>query len=241
MANIQRFDELNRPSRSIPYEKYFGDMYLSEAQKRRRIKLAFELEDLFVIFFEMIRNGYRMNQLNEYAIKQELTTNLYTLLADDYFMDETELEDYIIKTVRNKYNSTIRNIEAYTEDYDFDDEEKVEEEGKTEPESNKKNYWLSEDRAILIAENEANTICNNSEYNEAVKAGKEQKRWRIFDVDGRTRRTHLDMAGKTIPISQYFQVGEALLLYPKDVTSKDSTGDEHREEIENCRCSIEYL
>ena len=59
--------------------------------------------------------------------------------------------------------------------------------------------------------------------------------------DNRVRPTHVDANGLKVPIGSYFEVGEALMLYPKDTTSEFSTGAEHPEETINCRCSCKYI
>lgn len=50
MYSALSFDELNQMdmnTRSIPYEKYFGEMELPKEEKETRIKLAENMEDDF--------------------------------------------------------------------------------------------------------------------------------------------------------------------------------------------------
>lgn len=57
-----------------------------------------------------------------------------------------------------------------------------------------------------------------------------QKRWRCHH-DDRTRKTHRDADGQTVPLDDPFHVGRDLLMYPGD--SMGSAG-----ETINCRCSV---
>ena len=227
MADIQNFDNINiLKRRSLPYAEYFGDMELTDKQKKRRQRLALILEDYIAIFFELIKSEMESDMLNEATVKQELTYNLYDLLADEnYFDNDSELDKYITDTVNNAYTSTVENMGNHPMDYDYL--------GETP-------YWVSEDRAIFMAENEANTLCNSAEFVEAKEKGYTHKIWVTYS-DDRVRPTHIEVEGARIPIDLYFDVGMAHMLYPKDVTSEFSTGAEHPEETVNCRCSISYI
>lgn len=106
---------------------------------------------------------------------------------------------------------------------------------------NKNDDWyFSEDRVIFISENEANTIMNGTEFQEARNRGMTRKQW-IGMKDKRERETHVKMNDMILPIDEYFQVGEAICLYPKDVVSPYTTLPEHPEELVNCRCQIKYM
>ena len=224
---VQDFDKLNILKRhSEPFEDYFKPMLLSPAQKKARMELAFDLEDALIIFFDYLQTMINREMLNEVADKQQLTYLIYDVVADkDYFKNEEEMNKYVSDIVDETYKATVDNLAKYPNDMSYD--------GKSQ-------YWVSEDRAMFIAENEANTLLNGAEFNQAVSEG---KMWKIWDVypDDRVRPTHLEVFGATIPIDEYFDVGEAHLLYPKDVTSEFSTGAEHPEEIIGCRCSLRYI
>lgn len=101
-------------------------------------------------------------------------------------------------------------------------------------------WYFSEDRVIFISENEANTIMNGTEFQEARERGMTRKQW-IGMKDKRERETHIKMNDMILPIDEYFHVGEAQCLYPKDVISPYTTLPEHPEELISCRCQIKYL
>jgi len=222
MADIQNFDKINiLKRRSLPYYEYFGDMELTKEQKRRREALAITIEDMIMIFFTLVDAG-----LPEVRTKQELVNSLYEAVEDTEFFESEEQKDkYIMDLVNETYKSTVENLAKYPHDYDYTGNSK---------------YWISEDRAQFIAENEANTLYNSAEFVEAKKQGKTHKIWITYN-DDRVRPTHIEVEGAKIPIDSYFYVGMAQMLYPKDVTSEFSTGASHPEETVSCRCQVKYI
>lgn len=219
---IQEFDKLNiLKRRSLPYREYFGDMKLTPKQRQDREDLALILEDYIMLFFDLIQTG-----VEEVRVKQEMTYSLYDIVSDKgYFETEEQIDKYVSETVNNTYKSTIDNLENYPLDYDY--------KGETQ-------YWVSEDRAQFIAENESNTLFNSKEYKEAMDKGYTHKIWMAYP-DDRVRPTHEVTNGAKVPIGTYFDVGKARMLYPKDITSEFSTGAEYPEEYINCRCTVVYV
>ena len=229
---IQNFDKLNIVKRrSEPYEQYFGVMKLTPKQRKRREKLARDLEDIFYIFFDVMQIGLAMGVLDEVATKQELTYMLYDNIAEGgYFENEEQLDKYVQDLVNNTYDSTVQNMAKYPNDVSELDADK------DEPTP----YWVSDDRAMFISENEANTLYNSKEFVEASEQGYTHKIWMSYG-DDRVRVTHQIVDGAKVPIGVYFDVGAARMLYPKDVSSEFSTGAECPEEVIGCRCSVKYV
>ena len=85
-----------------------------------------------------------------------------------------------------------------------------------------------------------NTLFNSKEYIEASAQGYTHKIWVAYP-DDRVRPTHVQTNGSKIPIGAYFTVGNARMLYPKDLTSEFSTAGDYPEEYINCRCQIKYV
>ena len=224
---IKEFDKLNiLKRRSLPYREYYRDMELTPFQKKRREQLALILEDYIMIYFDIIQTGLNMNQLDEVKTKQEMVYSLYDIVADnEFFENEEQVDKYVKDFVEDAYKSTVDNLVNNPNDYDYT--------GETP-------YWVSEDRAIFVAENEANTLWNSAEFLEARREGKTHKIWMAYP-DDRVRETHEITNGAKIPIDAYFDVGAARMLYPKDVTSELSTGADFPEEVINCRCSIQFV
>ena len=196
-------------------------MKLTPKQRQDREDLALILEDYIMLFFDLIQTG-----VEEVRVKQEMTYSLYDIVSDKgYFETEEQIDKYVSETVNNTYKSTIDNLENYPLDYDY--------KGETQ-------YWVSEDRAQFIAENESNTLFNSKEYKEAMDKGYTHKIWMAYP-DDRVRPTHEVTNGAKVPIGTYFDVGKARMLYPKDITSEFSTGAEYPEEYINCRCTVVYV
>lgn len=248
MASTQGFDQLNMVQRrSIPYRQYFADMDLTSKQKARRENLAFILEDAIAIWLVVMEQNIINGKVDEIRDKQRLMYMIYDEISDKgFFENEAEQDRYVSDFVEETYRSTVENRQKYPNDVvpksnvsDDEIEEAIESTGEI-PKDMTEPYWTSEDRAQFIAENEANTLYNGADYIDAKKQGKTHKIWKTYQ-DDRVRPTHIEVEGAKLPIDEYFYVGRAKMLYPKDVTSEFSTGAECPEEIVNCRCVAVYL
>ena len=93
-------------------------------------------------------------------------------------------------------------------------------------------YYTSADRAINMAATEANAIMCYGELADAIKRGCTRKTWKTI-IDG--REWHHEENGVTIPITEPFEVGGELMMYPLD----DSLGAS-ADNIANCRCCAIY-
>lgn len=194
--------------KSIPYDEYFDEMNLTKDQKRKRKEFAQKMEKTILFIFSLFMIMREYNRFNEERIIERLKEQ-YRDVAKDYVDIDRRFELYIDEISRDIIEATINNP---------NDE-----------------YYLSEDRAILISENEANTSLNYQEYSQAIKYGKIYKRW-ITENDSRVRETHKELHRKVMPIDDTFLVGNSLMLFPKDTSLGASS-----EEIVNCRCTIEYF
>lgn len=205
-------DELNTPikQRSMPFKKFFGDMNLTPSQKEQRISMAEEFEEMMWFYYEyfyvMIEGYSSINNIDKVKLTESLESRYFDVLGHYMAVDE-ELLPYVPKFAQNVTETTIKHI--------------------GDP------YYLSADRATLIAENESLSCFNNKEYSDALEDGKTRKRW-IAIIDDKTRDTHLAVNGKTLAIDDLFFVGDSLMRYPHDLRASAS-------EVINCRCSIEYL
>ena len=95
-------------------------------------------------------------------------------------------------------------------------------------------YFVSDDRALLGALNEANAIVCYEELEDAIADGATYKIW-VTEKDNKVRPTHKVMNGKKIPIDDFFEVGGERLLYPRDEVN---CGD--LAELANCRCHLSF-
>ena len=195
---LQKFDEL----KSLPYQRYFGTMDLSDNQKQDRIKLAVLLEDFFIDLLYVLET---LEYESLEYINKEWTNKFIDIIATVIVIDDS-IKAYASKTI----NQIIETTDAKHE---------------TE-------YFTSEDRAIVIAENESNALYNYEDYQQAVVSGKTTKTW-LTVLDERVRSTHSVLDGMTIGINELFVVGNSYMRYPHDIEGSVR-------EIINCRCSILY-
>lgn len=204
------FDELNAlvtNERSMPFEQYFGEMSLPKGDKSERIRMAEELENNFIVTMTLL---FTMAQANKI----------------DYELIRKQIEDSYLETLR-KYANVDRHLETYVKSFSYDVIDSTKKH-KNEP------YYYSLDRAKYMAENEANTVINHARYVEAVNSGKTMKRWESI-IDEVTRKDHIEVNGKYIPIGQAFRVGDSWMLFPKDMSMNPNPN-----QVINCRCSIMY-
>lgn len=200
---------------SEPYEDYFDVMDIPVDSKRRRQESADNLErifrDLLALVFYLYSDG-----AFDYSTAIREAQDKYKKYVDDVMTtDKTNrnrktsgffTDVHIPNTVTGIVNTTLKNPDNL--------------------------FNFSIDRARMIAENEANSMWNDAEFEEALKSGKKYKTWNTI-IDKRTRETHREINGKTIPIREYFVVGNSLMMFPKDSSASD-------EEVVNCRCSLTY-
>ena len=197
------FDELH--ALKIKYSEWFGDMEITETEKKERESLAEEIEILFMALFLMAIDDQDKQLCLDYA------RNQYKQLCNK-FLDANKTSAYI-----NQYvNMITENILDVTLD------------------NIKSDYYTSQDRAIFIAANEANTIGNYREQVQKVKNGYKFKTW-MTQGDDKVRPTHVLVDNTKIGVFEPFSVGDSKLMFPRDYSlGADSN------EIINCRCVAIY-
>lgn len=218
------FEKLNeiagkKKQKHIDIDRYFDEMELPEIDVETRKEYARRMDKILfaalsLLFIVLAQNVYN----NVSAIKDKLTDDLLGL-AERFTSPDTAMQNYIRRYSERFIDVTVEKAQAYTDDQ----EEKLA-------------YWFSEDRSIYNAENEANTIFNYDEYRIAKELGMTQKQWLTMQ-DERVRQTHAHIDGMIVPIDDFFEVGEALLRYPKDW----EMGESHPEELISCRCTVKYF
>lgn len=209
------FDELNKlyreehagDMRSMPFDEFFGEMDISATQKDNRVKTAKRIQEFMQLG---IASMYYLRQegLYDYTEPAMEMTEAYNSLLRELAIPLTAYFGmaHVANTVADIVSATSNHPDEM--------------------------YYFTEDRATLIAENEANSIWNDSEYADADLTGKHWKTWHAIR-DRRTRDTHRAVDGTTVPIDEYFIVGDALLMYPR-------ADCDYPEEVVNCRCSLTF-
>jgi len=210
MAHVATFDELNElgiKRRSMPYEQYFGEMGIPEEEKERRKDLAEQIETIFRYMFMLYGTEYTAEELRMIVYEQFL--NVSTA-----FLGIAAPTAYLMHYTAQLAEETVRVTEERASEEDP--------------------YWTSEDRAVNIAEGEANSIGNYGDLEDAIREGKYLKTWATMG-DNRVRGTHKEVDGVSIPIEEPFEVGDSLLMFPRDTSLGAS-----RDEIDGCRCWLEF-
>lgn len=206
--------------RRIPLKEFFKKMFLPEAEKNRREKIASDFEEVFIILFLLIAADYELDRLESEEYYTDTLERYYEDKAEKYLDDAGEyidlvkplLEDIVITTLKHVSDSQ---IDVITDRQD--------------------NYYLSNDRALELAENGSNMIADYGDYENAVKDGYTKKQWHTME-DDKVRDTHIPMDGKIVPIDAYFNVNGSKMRYPHDLSMNPDIS-----EISNCRCVCEYI
>lgn len=221
---LLEFDELNIlgiDRRSMPYEQFFGEMDISEEEKEKRIEMAQRFEMLFAYYFMQ----YGENDDRDWT---EYIAEHYTEIAM-LFISATVTPAYIEDHARRLAEEVTRVTNERVSEADI----AVIEDGDEIPDDIV--FWISRDRATLIAENESNTVGNYDEMISAIHSGMTRKTWNTMR-DRKVRHTHREVDGVTIDIFEPFKVGNSLLMFPGDA----ETYEADLNEIANCRCHVTY-
>lgn len=240
MATSLKFDELNKFS----YREYFGQMFTTTEQMRRRISLAEDIEDVifFLLAYYAIYDGAEL-EIDSASVRADAKERLTTVVEKHMKVDAY---------VTNHINNVIDEVADVTEEHikkrrdintaeDTNEELHILENGgfdwdaEEESEEDEQFYWTSSERAKWISANEANAFENYNDFLEAKASGKTKKRW-ITELDDRVRFTHTLVEGETVDIDGLFFVGGSYMRFPKDAEY-----DPAPQEVINCRCTVEYL
>lgn len=225
---VASFDELNALvgyKRSLPYEVYFGEMHLTDQQKKDRIALAMMLQDEFEnILAEM------------YYSYPEVSEDIIDRLREQYW-DVLAATGLVMmpETIGAGFASAVFDADRPQEQRFYDHVGRFSAEAVgTTVEHKEDPYYYSSDRAILMAENESSFIYGTDEFFDAVAEGYTHKTWLTMG-DNKVRDSHSEVDGETLPIEEPFLVGGSVMMCPQD----DSMGA-GAEELVNCRCICEY-
>ena len=185
------------------FTRYFEVMEIPKEDRKKRVDLALEFYDIFLYILLLIKTDLKYDRLEE---PQGYMESL-NYRIQDMLGDLPYEEEYIPQLSKDVIETTFRHL----------DEE----------------YYFSEDRTILISQNEANTVMNSIDYVSAKRSGKTRKTW-ITEKDNRVRPWHEEVDELTIPIDEMFQVGNDQMRFPHDYINGSP------ENLINCRCTCLY-
>lgn len=214
---ISAFDELNTPKVQVEEpEEYFKKMDISPEQREERVETSKELADVMLFLFALLAIEMQANKPNYPSVLKSFRQRFWDVVSRHSRIDEY-VENYINEFTGGVFDNTKRYMEAAG----------VVMNGRTDA-----GWWTSVDRATAIGENQANSILNYEELQQALDEGYTTKEW-ITERDNRVRPTHKEVDGVTIGISEYFIVGGGMMLAPHDEYNNP-------EECPNCRCSLKF-
>lgn len=196
-------DRLNNLQRREWYEEYFSAVDVSQIERDKRVQLAEDIDDTYDELFDLIMVMVAMNQTLD---REYLTGYLQTRIAD-VGNGSDYLDEYAYITAQDVVNTTL----------DHEGEE----------------WFTSEDRKLLLAAGDAQTIGNYEQFEKALAQGKTHKTWKS-ELLRTTRKDHSEMHGKTIPIKEMFVFPDCEMLFARDAVNGTA------KQVVNCRCSLKF-
>lgn len=188
---------------------YFDVMDIDETQKEKRKDLAKQIRDALLFLFVLIETAYEYDYLSyDYVLGQFRIQFRQSIFGNKEI--DVYTQNYIQNITKDVVDTTFKNLDLVNP-----------------------NYWMSDERAIIVGENEANSILNYEELQDAIEQGYTMKTW-LTENDNRVRKTHRAVDGKTIPIEDYFQFPDCKGLFPHDYENLSD------KELANCRCTLKY-
>lgn len=193
----------------------------------------FKQEELNVMFrdYYSVMEDIEPDRLDR---RIQLANDLYDVIIVYYVLLEgNESQEVIENQLANEMYSTIAKygeIDDYTSELvDLYTKDIV----KANMSHKSSEYYVSDERAVNIAQDVGQSFLNYFEYQDAV-ANNKSKTW-FTQNDMAVRPTHATENGKQIPIDETFKVGGYLMRFPKDTYYGAPA-----EEIVNCRCFVKY-
>lgn len=261
---VQNFDSVNngkRKQRHIPYEQWFGEIEkLGEQDVKDRIDMAKDFEDMILTYLSMMEyyisagyggdfpKGYLYDQYLVVVGKRFVTDEYVKQLAEAFSSDfhrvtvsRLQSEEKTAKRLQNSQNKGIVGTDTRTYSTDSSSTGTITDYmSGFEPETEdivlglNGSYWLSDDRAMLTAENLTLDIWNYEEFLDAISAGYTMKTWMTMG-DNRVRDSHEVMDGYTITLDEVFHLDGGDMRFPRDAELGAS-----EDEIGGCRCWLVY-
>lgn len=211
----RRLDELNILSADAQEEKkpfdyqdfilhYFDNMQITDRQKKERIEAAEEIFDAVLLFLMWCENAPE-RVLEENTLRS--FENMYKEVIFQYGEPDDYFDEYVPIFILNLVQTTL----------DHQGEE----------------YFTSVERAAFNAVNESLTVNNHIDTEKAKLLGFKYKTW-IAEIDNRTRDSHIEMNGWTVPIDDWFIFEDCMMRFPHDEVNGTAA------QCANCRCSLTF-
>lgn len=178
-------------------------MKIPQSEKDKRVSLGLLLYDAFFYVFLMMDAEFKVNGEIDRDYYVRSLDNRIGDILTEYPLDE----GYTLRLAEDIIDATERHLD--------------------DP------YYFSQERALIAAQNEANTVINNQDFTIAKSEGKKYKQW-ITEDDLRVRQWHEEVDGIRVPIDEYFHVGNDDMRFPHDYMNGSP------ENLVNCRCACIY-
>lgn len=192
------FDELNVLSgkalselKDSPYYDFFIKMDLPDEEIAKRIEMAEEFEDAFLVILSYALVLYQQGNFDKQVIQQRFRES-YLEVGKKRISDESW---YLTQRAMEFSESVADTTEKY-----IDSE-----------------YYTSLERAMQMSRTESNVVNNYGYFQEMSEQGYTKKQWRTM-LDKKVRDSHKILEGEVIGIYDYFSVNGYSMMFPSDTT-----------------------
>lgn len=244
----QRFDELNTLRGYA--ETWFDKMKVPDEAKKKRVDLAMDFAEIFIMLFAMIENdrvskerakafvAERIKIVADNYVGTENTAyvNDWSRVESERIVEDTyKLKDKTAQEDLEENEDAVESTEKPAEDTPEKSDRKVVHFDEYNVDVPKEEYPTSDFRGLLLGVECSTSVANYYDFYDAVERNGATKKVWISEADGKVRATHDEAHGQERQINKLFVVGDSELMFPGDITH----GADLREII-NCRCWVSY-
>lgn len=207
---------------------YYGEMELPTAEKKVRIVMAEQLQNLVSKYYETVRTILSDENTNKrkkdilLAAAVLSLKNAYLSVFDKYYLT-------YINAAGTGSGEPYSGTDAWKHRRAYDFALWITQTAQREP-----NLAFSDSHAAAVTRTEVNAVCNLAAMDAAYRQGKRFKTWKTFG-DAKVRPSHKAANGQRVPLDMPFTVGGYEMMFPNDSSLGAPAG-----EVVNCRCVLEF-
>lgn len=223
-ANVLEDERLPYTARAAPLEEYFSHLPDERRTEREKISKALSDKVLGILSLAYVYAKYGM------ITPGWLESKLYDAYIEGLVEVNVRIDDYIETRARKFAELVSTNTEEHLPYQTRDQNDTSESSGRGKMPDE---WYTSPDRADYIGEEEADLIGEYTDFVDAKEAGMNDKTWNTMK-DNKVREKHVHTEGQTVPIDDYFLVGDEYAMFPRDF---EHLSDDN---VCGCRCWLTY-
>lgn len=219
MASLASVDRLNI--------LYYGEMELSDAEKKMRIVMSGAFQDIVRKYYDTVHAITANEKIGEHKRDLLLAAAVVSLRRAYLGFFDKYYETYVREISRG--GEPYYGTSAWRDKHALDFAVWLTRTARNEP-----NIAFENSHSLAVTRTEINAMSNLAALDGAYRSGMRSKTWSTFG-DAKVRPTHKAVNGVRIPIDEPFTVGGYKLMFPNDTSLGAGA-----EEIVNCRCTLRF-